>query len=206
MLHTSFCLKVELKNSIVTSLACICWYFSPINCLKVAKCCFAMLLSFLVAVVVLDCSLGSPLMLFRLSLLLLVFPQLKGFFIFHLFLEVYIVLLLFLMVAKSGVLSCSSQCYLDLICTVPEFILTSVSLFLQPISECSWASLINLSWPTCAECCHLHWRMLKQWRKEAHVSEHESELCSVIHSGFADTVPRKYLRIIKRFSILYSLT
>ena len=41
-----------------------------------------MLLSFLVAVVVLDCSLGSPLMclVFRLSLLLLVFPQLKGFF------------------------------------------------------------------------------------------------------------------------------
>ena len=50
--------------------------------MRVAKCCFAMLLSFLVVVVVvLDCSLGSPLMclLFRLSLLLLVFPQLKGF-------------------------------------------------------------------------------------------------------------------------------
>ena len=199
MLHTSFCLKVELKNSIVTSLACICWYYSPINCLRVAKCCFAMLLSFLVAVVVLDCSLGSPLMclVFRLSLLLLVFPQLKGFFYISFVLRSVHVLLLFLMVAKSGVLSCSSQCYLDLICTVPEFILTSVFvLFLQPISECSWASLINLSWPTCAECCHLHWRMLKQWRKEAHVSEHESELCSVIHSGFADTVPRKYLRII----------
>ena len=148
-----------------------------------------MLLSFLVVVVVvvvvLDCSLGSPLMclVFRLSLLLLVFPQLKGFFYISFVLRSVHVLLLFLMVAKSGVLSCSSQCYLDLICTVPEFILTSVFvLFLQPISECSWASLISLSWPTCAECCHLHWRMLKQWRKEAHVSERESDLCSVIHS------------------------